>query len=54
MIAQSLYEAPVRGYVQDKIDTGVLTLARTPHLVHWHLLATELWLRAPKATCVTL
>jgi endonuclease/exonuclease/phosphatase (EEP) superfamily protein YafD len=54
VIAQSLYEAFVRGYVQDEIDTGVLTLARTPHLVHCHLLATEPWLRTPKATSVTL
>jgi endonuclease/exonuclease/phosphatase (EEP) superfamily protein YafD len=44
----------VRGYVQNEIDTGVLTLARTPHLVHCHLLATEPWLRSPKATSVTL
>ena len=54
VVAQSLYEAFVRGYVQGEIDTGVLTLARTPHLVHCHLLATELWLRTPKATSVTL
>ena len=54
VIAQSLYEAFVRGYVQDEIDTGVLTLARTPHLVHCHLLAMEPWLRTPKATSVTL
>lgn len=54
VIAQSLYEAFVRGYVQNEIDTGVLTLARTPHLVHCHLLATEPWLRTPKATSVTL
>ena len=54
VIAQSLYEAFVGGYVQDEIDTGVLTLARTPHLVHCHLLATEPWLRTPKATSVTL
>jgi len=54
VIAQSLHEAFVRGYVQDEIDTGVLTLARTPHLVHCHLLATEPWLRTPKATSVTL
>ena len=54
VIAQSLYEAFVRGYVQDEIDTGVLTLARTPHLVHCHLLETEPWLRTPKATSVTL
>ena len=54
VIAQSLYEAFVRGYVQDEIDTGVLTLARTPHLVHCQLLATEPWLRTPKATSVTL
>ena len=54
VIAQSLYQAFVRGYVQDEIDTGVLTLARTPHLVHCHLLAMEPWLRTPKATSVTL
>jgi endonuclease/exonuclease/phosphatase (EEP) superfamily protein YafD len=54
VIAQSLYKAFVRGYVQNEIDTGVLTLARTPHLVHCHLLATEPWLRTPKATSVTL
>ena len=54
VIAQSLYEAFVKGYVQGEIDTGVLTLARTPHLVHCHLLATEPWLRTPKATSVTL
>ena len=54
VIKQSLYEAFVRGYVQNEIDTGVLTLARAPHLVHCHLLATEPWLRTPKATSVTL
>ena len=54
VIAQSLYEAFVRGYVQNEIDTGVLTLARKPHLVHCQLLATEPWLRTPKATSVTL
>ena len=54
VIAQSLHEAFVRGYVQNEIDTGVLTLARTPHLVHCQLLATEPWLRTPKATSVTL
>ena len=54
VIAQSLYDAFVRGYVQNEIDTGVLTLARTPHLVHCHLLATEPWLRTPKATSITL
>ena len=54
VIAQSLYEAFVQGYVQNEIDTGVLTLARTPHLVHCQLLATEPWLRTPKATSVTL
>ena len=54
VIAQSLYEAFVRGYVQNEIDTGVLTLARTAHLVHCQLLATEPWLRTPKATSVTL
>ena len=54
VIAQSLHEAFVQGYVQGEIDTGVLTLARTPHLVHCHLLATEPWLRTPKATSVTL
>ena len=37
VIEQSLYEAFVRGYVQNEIDTGVLTLARVPHLVHCHL-----------------
>ena len=54
VIEQSLYEAFVRGYVQNEIDTGVLTLAKVPHLVHCHLLATEPWLRTPKATSVTL
>ena len=54
LIEQSLFEAFVRGYVQNEIETGVLTLARTPHLVHCHLLATEPWLRTPKATSVTL
>ena len=54
VIAQSLYEAFVRGYVQNEIDTGVLTLARTAHLVHCQLLATEPWLRTPKATSATL
>lgn len=54
VIEQSLYEAFVRGYVQNEIHTGVLTLAKVPHLVHCHLLATEPWLRTPKATSVTL
>lgn len=54
VIEQSLFEAFVRGYVQDEVETGVLTLARTPHLVHCQLLATEPWLRTPKATSVTL
>lgn len=54
VISQSLYQAFVRGYVQDEIDTGVLTLARSPHSVHCHFLATEPWLRTPKATSVTL
>jgi endonuclease/exonuclease/phosphatase (EEP) superfamily protein YafD len=54
VVEQSLYEAFVPGYVQNEIDTGVLTLARTPHLVHCHLLVTEPWLRTPKATSVTL
>ena len=54
VIEQSLYEAFVPGYVQNEIATGVLTLARIPHLVHCHLLATEPWLRTPKATSVTL
>ena len=54
VVEQSLYEAFVRGYVQNEIDTGVLTLARAPHLVHCQLLATEPWLRTPKATSVTL
>ncbi len=35
VVEQSLYEAFVRGYVQNQIETGVLTLARVPHLVHW-------------------
>tara|TARA_B100001057_G_scaffold170348_2_gene171123 strand:- start:1517 stop:2077 length:561 start_codon:yes stop_codon:yes gene_type:complete len=54
VIAQSLYKTFVQGYLQNEIDTGVLTLARTPHLVHCHLLATAPWLRIPKATSVTL
>ena len=54
VIEQSLYKAFVRGYIQNETDTGVLTLARVPHLVHCHLLATEPWLRTPKATSVTL
>ena len=54
VIGQSLYEAFVPGYVDNEIDTGVLTLARVPHLVHCHLLSTEPWLRTPKATSVTL
>lgn len=54
VISESLYQAFVRGYVQDEIDTGVLTLARSPHTVHCHFLATEPWLRTPKATSVTL
>ena len=31
LIEESLYDAFVRGYVQNEIETGVLTLARTPH-----------------------
>ena len=54
VIEQSLFEAFVPGYVQNEIETGVLTLSRAPHLVHCHLLATEPWLRTPKATSVTL
>ena len=54
VIEQSLFEAFVRGYVQNEVETGVLSLARTPHLVHCQLLATEPWLRTPKATSVTL
>lgn len=54
LIKESLVQAFVRGYVQDEIETGVLTLARVPHLVHCHLLSTEPWLRTPKATSVTL
>ena len=54
VIEQSLFEAFVRGYVQNEVETGVLTLARTTHLVHCQLLATEPWLRTPKATSVTL
>ena len=30
VIEQSLFEAFVRGYVQNEVETGVLTLARTP------------------------
>lgn len=52
--AQSLCEAFVQGYVQGELDTGLLTLARTPHLVLCDLLATEPWLLTPKATSVTL
>lgn len=54
VIEQSLFEAFVPGYVQNEIETGVLTLSRAPHLVHCHLLAIEPWLRTPKATSVTL
>ena len=54
VIEQSLFEAFVRGYVQNEVETGVLSLARTPHLVQCQLLATEPWLRTPKATSVTL
>jgi endonuclease/exonuclease/phosphatase (EEP) superfamily protein YafD len=54
LIEESLYDAFVRGYIQNEIETGVLTLARTPHIVHCQLLATEPWLRTPKATSVTL
>ena len=53
VIEQSLFEAFVRGYVQNEVETGVLTLARTPHLVHfgcWRQNPTE----TPKATSVTL
>ena len=34
VIEQSLFEAFVRGYVQNEVETGVLSLARTLHLVH--------------------
>ena len=54
VIEQSLFEAFARGYVQNEIETGVLTLARVPHLVHCHMTAIEPWLRTPKATSVTL
>ena len=54
VISESLYQAFVRGYVQDEIDTGVLTPARSPHTVQCHFLATEPWLRTPKAASVTL
>jgi len=54
VVEQSLYEAFARGYVQNQIATGVLTLARVPHLVHCNITATEPWLRTPKATSVTL
>ena len=38
---QAFVSAFVPGYVQHETPTGVLTLARTPHLVHCHLLALE-------------
>lgn len=53
-IEQSFADAFVRGYVQNEIETGVLTLARVPHTVHCHLTALEPWLRTPKATSITL
>ena len=51
---QAFVSAFVPGYVQHETPTGVLTLARTPHLVHCRLLSLEPWLRTPKATSVTL
>lgn len=54
LIEEALFPAFVPGYVQNETPTGVLTLARTPHLVHCHLLALEPWLRSPKATSVAL
>ena len=44
----------MRRYVQKEVETGVLTLSQTPRLVHCQLLATEPWLRTPKAISVTL
>jgi len=54
LIDEALFPAFVPGYVQNETPTGVLTLARAPHLVHCHLLSLEPWLRTPKATSVTL
>ena len=54
LIDEALFPAFVPGYIQNETPTGVLTLARAPHLVHCHLLALEPWLRTPKATSVTL
>ena len=54
LIDEALFPAFVPGYIQNGTPTGVLTLARTSHLVHCHLLALEPWLRTPKATSVTL
>jgi len=51
---QAFVPAFVPGYVQNETPTGVLTLARTSHLVHCRLLSLEPWLRTPKATSVTL
>lgn len=54
LVDEALFPAFAPGYVQNGTPTGVLTLARTPHLVQCHLLALEPWLRSPKATSVTL
>ena len=54
LVNEALFPAFAAGYVQNGTPTGVLTLARTPHLMHCHLLALEPWLRSPKATSVTL
>ena len=54
LVDEALFPAFVPGYVQNDTPTGVLTLSRTQHQVHCHLLALEPWLRTPKATSVTL
>lgn len=54
LMDQAFFPAFVPGHLQNDTPTGVLTLAKTPHLVHCHLLALEPWLRTPKATSVTL
>ena len=43
VIEQSLFEAFVRGYVQNEVETGVLTLARTPKAA-----GKEPWLQHPR------
>jgi endonuclease/exonuclease/phosphatase (EEP) superfamily protein YafD len=54
LVDEALFPAFAPGYVQNGTPTGVLTLSRTQHQVHCHLLALEPWLRTPKATSVTL